>query len=591
MALPDSSRLEALKYFLGYSRENLLIFCDWQVDEYVSQLEGSRSDRDKKYISDLYEPCAKLEDQFNRFIVSESKAFVLVGDSGVGKTCWACHTAKDFLAKGYPSLFYRGLHLNDIFGAVSEDLNWQLSPNFNPVEGAKRLFDIFKQQTILFFIDGLDEIKSINPIDIVDNFLKRTKRMDVKIVATCKSADWPRFLHDQSGVQTILSESVYEIENRKGYHVSEIEEPEFRKMVERYRQFYSFQGRIERRLLDDAKRQPFLLKVMFEVASTNNLQRITYDTEQLYDEYLNIACSRTQKPDLIKSILSKIAASLYENDTDYVDVGVLKKDLSLSALEELPEDLFRFNILEKRDQDRFSYIGFYYQKLRDYLIVIYDLKLQTKTMDEFLAFIRSRAVDGMHVAIIAFYYSVTTIDEHKRLLDGPLFSDAQAYLQKYEEILDGHFPQLKSAFDPKTTGSIGFVGSIDVATCSMLSYGFRSIDTDDKVVLLPATPEIAPYERGFIEGARTMRSRRPSLWGRGMDITTEIVWDEIGPGLDGIVRDGLLNESENKDLLVESVLASYITYLSAVRDEGPLRTANDILPISFDRMLKKRAVQ
>ena len=83
-----------------------------------------------------------------------------------------------------------------------------------------------------------------------------------------------------------------------------------------------------------------------------------------------------------------------------------------------------------------------------------------------------------------------------------------------------------------------------------------------------------------------MRSRRPSLWGRGMDITTEIVWDEIGPGLDGIVRDGLLNESENKDLLVESVLASYITYLSAVRDEGPLRTANDILPISFDRMLK-----
>ena len=71
-----------------------------------------------------------------------------------------------------------------------------------------------------------------------------------------------------------------------------------------------------------------------------------------------------------------------------------------------------------------------------------------------------------------------------------------------------------------------------------------------------------------------------------MDIATEIVWDEIGPGLDGIVRDGLLNESENKDLLVESVLASYITYLSAVRDEGSLRTANDILPISFDRMLK-----
>ncbi len=153
--LPDESRYEALKRFFGYSTENLLAFCEWQVNDYMKELVGSSSDRKKKYIKELFEPWEELDRLFEEFLKSPVPAFMVVGDSGKGKTCWACHTALKQLADGFATLFYRGQNLRrGLFCAFSSDLNWELSPKLMEEEGPKRFFDLFQDRPTLIFIDG-----------------------------------------------------------------------------------------------------------------------------------------------------------------------------------------------------------------------------------------------------------------------------------------------------------------------------------------------------------------------------------------------------------------------------------------------------
>src|SRR6266436_7303559 len=41
VSLPDEAYYQAIKYFFGYSRENILAFCQWQVTTYMRELLGA----------------------------------------------------------------------------------------------------------------------------------------------------------------------------------------------------------------------------------------------------------------------------------------------------------------------------------------------------------------------------------------------------------------------------------------------------------------------------------------------------------------------------------------------------------------------
>jgi len=55
VSLPQEAYYEALQHFIGYSQENVLTFCGQQVNNYMEPLKGSKDDRDKKYIEELYQ--------------------------------------------------------------------------------------------------------------------------------------------------------------------------------------------------------------------------------------------------------------------------------------------------------------------------------------------------------------------------------------------------------------------------------------------------------------------------------------------------------------------------------------------------------
>ncbi len=147
-ALPNEAYYEALQHFLGYSRENLLQFCQHQVPDAMVELMGSETDRTKKYIEAVYEPRADLSSTFVKFVQSNAPCFAVVGDSGSGKSCWICDTALRYLQSGHPVLFYRANDIEKgIFKAICEDLNWSFSPHYDEVQAVRRLLEVFRQDS------------------------------------------------------------------------------------------------------------------------------------------------------------------------------------------------------------------------------------------------------------------------------------------------------------------------------------------------------------------------------------------------------------------------------------------------------------
>ena len=73
-----------------------------QVKEYMRELQGSSSERNKKYIEEIYEPSQRLQDAFKDFLNSPEQCFIVSGNSGMGKTCWICNTAYEYLNLDIP---------------------------------------------------------------------------------------------------------------------------------------------------------------------------------------------------------------------------------------------------------------------------------------------------------------------------------------------------------------------------------------------------------------------------------------------------------------------------------------------------------
>ena len=271
--LPDEVYYDRIKHFLGYSRENLLKFCETQVSQYMKPLKGSQEERNKKYIPEIYEPSKIITNAVDDFLEQGSlSAFVLVAKSGLGKTCWACSTAETLLERNVPTLFYRALEAAEgIFKTIIEDINWELSPQLSEIEGMKRFFDIFGDDTVCIVLDGVDELGVDLARDLTEKFLRRIENRNVKLITTCKTEVWPDLqMHD--GTPSRLAETAY----KKGNTLDEIDAIEFLEIIGKYKNFYNVHGIFQNEVMEDCKRNLFLLRIMFEVAEEENLQHLSY---------------------------------------------------------------------------------------------------------------------------------------------------------------------------------------------------------------------------------------------------------------------------------------------------------------------------
>ncbi len=581
--LPDEKYYEALKHFLGYSVDNLLSFCKWQVNAYMISLKGSQEDKTKKYIPELFEPSERLTKVFTDFLQSDFLCFVMVGDSGSGKTCWICHSALEYITSGHPVLFYRAVEMDkNIFSSVSSDLNWNLSPQLGEAEGVKRFLDIFENREVVIFIDGLDEVEAERVRNFINDFLRKVEGRNVKLVATCKTEAWNKLL-EHDGIPTILSEKVFRVEDKCGFRLAGLEESQFYRMINRYQKFYAYKGGFEDQVLNDCKRSPFLLRIVFEVGSDKGLPHLSYSTLDFYEKYFELMINRIDELESGEAIIIGIATSLFRHNVDSLDINEIRRELGLSVVQQIPERLFELNILERNKRGHTTYIGFYYKKFRDFLIAFRALKWQKWSPEEFGAEAQSLEKSGIHRDVLHLYY-MSASEEHKRALDRPFFDKANRYVQIYQDFLDTDFLAFKESFRPHT-GNIGFVGYLNLSEMRVLSFGFRAVKEDDeKVIFLPETRGFDVGNLAFLYGVEYLHLTSSSDGFRDIDLLADVIWEEIKPELDKITKNGLLNESHSRELLCERIVAVCVRHYNDQLGIQNRRYISQYLPLNLKKV-------
>jgi hypothetical protein len=560
VVLPDEDVRSAIKYFLGYSRENMIAFCRAQVTVHMRELLGGTDDRDKKYIPELYQERDQLAQATQTFLQAASSCFSVVGDSGSGKTCWACHEALRTLEQGSVALFYRGFDVaGDILEAISNDLNWAFSPYYDEVQAVKRLLELFQQERITIWIDGIDSLPLASARRILTEFLRRTEGHAVKLLLTCNAETWS-YLLEEDGIPTLLATRVFQVNGVKGYQLGPVEEQELLRMIEKYRAFYHYSGSIDREIFETCRRIPFLFRVLFEVASELSLPYLGYSVADVFDRYFSKLCNRfDEQKDMIRRLLAKIAQHLYEQNSDEVEEDDLLESLDIGFRETLPERLFTLSILERTYRERTTFIGFYFKKLRDYLIAFHALKWPRKSLQDFQHIAAQPGRRGVHLDVLNLYYSLTPVEPHQRVLDHQLYVNASAFVSLYENILNTDFPAFKRSFSPHTSGPIGFVGYADFSRNAISLHGFRPLQENEKVLLIPTVPIPGDWQidnKGYVVGLRHMHSTDSSRGFQDMDVAQEVLSKNVHPSLKAILQEGRLDESQNRTLLIERVVAT-----------------------------------
>lgn len=583
VSILEEVRYEALKYFLGYSKENLLIFCREQVNEGMRTLKGSKDNPSKKFIPALYTPRKDLSQAFAQFINNETvPVFAMVGDSGSGKTSSMCYMALELLGNGNPVLFYKANNLVcGIIQSIADDFNWSFSPQHSDIQIIKRVEEIIGPNNLVIFIEAIDEWNHLNKVEIINNFISKICKRKIKLVLSCKTNMWPYYL-DQSDTPTELSELIYDQnKNRKGFYLGEFSQEEFTFALKRYREFYQFNGAFEKQVLEECKRIPFLLRVCFEVAQGYKLKHLTFSCIEFFHEYYNRIIKKVGNDLVARRTLKGVAKSLLDNNCNSIDIDIVEKELGLDVNQNIMPSLFEYNVLEIVSEPTTNIVKFYFDKFRDYIIAFHVLRMDKNPspFDNLLPL-------GVHKDVINFFYPLANINQ-KITVDKKIRDNAEKYLSFYIDIVNDNFKEFKQSFIPHTNGDIGFIGELNILN-EKLMYGFRALENPDEERILfnlSDNPIFGNnYNISFLYGAKRLHSPSSANFFHELDIEKAVLKNEIVPQLKDIIKFGLLNEKNNVYLLKELIIALVLQYQSKYFKIKYSRNLSKSIPINFEEI-------
>jgi len=587
LVVPEGARNEAIDLFLGYSPNNLLRFCESQVAEQLRPLTGSPHDVSKKYVPELTVPRVELREALAAFERGKLNGFLLLADSGRGKTSALCDYVCQRQAEQKLTLFFAGNRLEgNILAALTSEFNWAFTEQITAAALVKRLDAVAKGAPIVIVLDGLDEWTYAQKAQSLLGFLVGTQHLGIKLVFSCKAAAWenisrptgsdigfashlfnpdgtiPRSsLRGRMPPADIGAEPLSAIpqsllrggfiggagdETTDGYRLGPMSNAEFFAAIDRYREVFGVRGAFEDKVLDEARHNPFLLRVMFVVAAKTGTQSLTFSSRDFFEHYLDRTLLMTGRRDIAEAQLIGVAQSMVQRNCAPATEEDIRADLSLSPADPLLTQLFEQNVLQRSPAG----ITFYFQQLRDYLIAFRVRRWGLATPAQ-LAAIKPVGVEG---EAFAFYLRYAT-DTQIRAVVGPIMPNAEQYLHIYTDTIHRHFPALCSEFEPGGNGPIGFVAEYIVPRKTLGAYGFKRRQNGKPLI------QLVPVERYFSKsnllnliGARGLHHASSSNGFCTMDVHREVIEHEVIRQLDEMLKERKLNLSNSIPLVHEAVI-------------------------------------
>jgi hypothetical protein len=599
--LPDGAAEEALRMFLRRSPHNVRLFCETQVAAHMAPLRGAVSDNIRAYVPEIQVPRDDLPKALAEFQQSDKPLFALVGESGRGKTCSLCDYALSLISKGKPVLFFNGLSLErGILEAVAEEFNWTFSDAQTPIETIKGLDRLGLGQPLTLIVDAIDEWPYSEKVQNLLGLARRAKPDRMRVVVGCKVETWPAFL-SRGGKPTGLEQLLYVRgpTPEKRLPASHIQpgfsDTEFDAVLSKYRQAFAYDGSFDDETLAEAKRDPLLLRILFDVASASSAKHLDLSTSEVIARYLRRRVDRLERPQEAEQTLAAIARAHFVLNSEWIDEGDVRSRLQLRPHETLDPALFHHSILVRRGPTSAPEIGFSVAQLRNFLIAEHVCRWSSADPAAFQASIATLQTTGLHAEVLTSYYRRAS-EAHRRIIDGESFEAAKEYLHYYRDTIAKHFPSLWRSFPGCAADEPAFYGEFHIPQRRLSFYGFRRST--------PGTPSI------FLRGVDTFDSDSDRTvaydydvevlhWAGDLtsdttDLHKKVVKNEIVENLQDLVQGGRLVEDSTPDLVLE-LLLSMITksdsagggFMRAVFDAFRDRTTRrPRFPIDFDALLE-----
>ncbi len=373
-----SLRFEALRNFVGISYRNLLDFCEIYNQQILELLKAKPNEPVsqqilKNYIPSLYVARKNLERSFHEFLKQDRYCvFPIVGESGTGKTNTICHLVEKAMKK-YPILLYSGSVMGPSFlDALAFDFNLTFTSEETPMRLLKKIasLSLRYQKPFCIFIDAIDEWVAHDKTIQLTELAKLASKIGIKLCISCKTYVWESFLIQHRMPTGLLANLFPAVPMMRHFSLREA-----RKALKVYRKLLDIN--LASHKIPDELRNPLFLRVACEVAYVDKIPLdFTKDSRTALRRYTLLKVDRMSHPDVARRLLKGIAACLLKYGSPHISEEHIRRELNLSIMEDIPTDLFSFNILYRYvDQDKRTSVGYYFSTLRDYEIAVDVLEL------------------------------------------------------------------------------------------------------------------------------------------------------------------------------------------------------------------------
>lgn len=198
--LNEEFKSEALKTLFSLNHDFLQDFCLSQRKVNMMHLLGNDERPLSRFTDDLYLNRKGLETDFENFLASPDKCFLIVGRQGTGKTFSMISLAKT-IGSRLPVLFYDMPFVTIRIGEmIEEDFCWGSKQRTWYGDIINQIDSVLKKHNtqMVIFLDSINETSSRDLVkkDIID-FARRIYNTSIKLCIACRVEDWKFFYLDK----------------------------------------------------------------------------------------------------------------------------------------------------------------------------------------------------------------------------------------------------------------------------------------------------------------------------------------------------------------------------------------------------------
>lgn len=302
------------------SWERLFELCHKQTERL---LETMKID---KYDSNLYEPRRIIEGKLDQFISGEKSLFLLIGDSGIGKTNVLCHLAQKYLKEGCPVLFYSGAMIpgSDIRPLVRSDLKINLEAE-QILERADELAQKNNKHLVIL-LDGLNENQHPETLlRHVNDLISRNDAGRIKAVVSCRTTIW-EWLLSTVGVD-LFWKCVYGTDEERAVYLQQFDSEELSRVYGRYKIKYKLQTDYEAlsRKTKEKLKVPLMVKFVSKIYQNKEIPIHTPTSLVFQDYYKSFIFDAARGTgDIGKRLfLQEVVKEMYRKKTDRLPLDEL----------------------------------------------------------------------------------------------------------------------------------------------------------------------------------------------------------------------------------------------------------------------------